>query len=69
MIEELPLLASFLPEVRESLEGKQSLCPVWKGGEFLGERRMFVPGGYRLYCVLCVRCIITSLLNAPFFGE
>lgn len=52
-MKELPLLASFLPEVRESLEGKQSLCTVWGGGGLLGERGV-CSSGCRVYCVLCV---------------
>lgn len=51
-MKELPLLASFLPEVRASLEGKQSLCTVQLGWGFW-ESRLFVPAatGFTVCCV------------------
>lgn len=65
-MEQLPLLASLLPEVRENLEGKQALCTVCKGVGFLGEQGV-CSSGYRVYCVLWGgRCIFTSLLKCTF---
>lgn len=53
-MEELLLLASILPEVRESLEGKQSLCTVWGGGGFLGRAGCLFEWLQGLLCGVCV---------------
>ena len=62
-MEELPLLASFLPEVRESLEGKPSLCTVQQGGGFLWRVGVCSQWLQGLLCVVCVADTFTSLLK------
>lgn len=66
-MEELPLLASFLPEVRESLEGEQITVYCSGRGWASGESRVFVSvaTGFTLCCV-CGKRIFTSLLKYTF---
>lgn len=64
-MEKLFLLASFLPEVRVSLEGKPALCTVWQWMLVLREQGV-CSSSYRVYCVLCVVDATTSLLKYIF---
>lgn len=65
-MEQLPLLASFLPEVRESGRKAVTVYCVVRGWAS-GESRVFVPvaTGFAV-CYVWGRCIFTSLLKYTF---